>query len=221
MKTRDARELLGYAIIAADGPIGEISDLLIDDRTWTVRHVVAEVKTAISGDAILLPPDSLKSVDDDLRSVTVSMSRHGVENCVPFDKDRPVHRQREVDLRASLVRDPYLPVDEPMSRAPGAAARSPGGKPMARVPDPDPGNPHLRSVREIGDYRVKGTGGDEACVDALLVEVGPWAIRSIAVDTGGGTGVLLPPDRVTSVDAKHRTIAIDGPLAELSRTEPS
>lgn len=36
-----ARDLIGYGMHATDGPIGTISDLLSDDREWTMHWVVA------------------------------------------------------------------------------------------------------------------------------------------------------------------------------------
>jgi sporulation protein YlmC with PRC-barrel domain len=39
---RSTREVIGYHIAASDGEIGHVDDFVINDGSWTVRHIVVD-----------------------------------------------------------------------------------------------------------------------------------------------------------------------------------
>jgi len=51
---RGVKEMLGYAIRATEGEIGQVHDLYFDDQAWTVRYVVADTGNWLSGRRVLL-----------------------------------------------------------------------------------------------------------------------------------------------------------------------
>jgi len=44
-----------YKILASDGEIGAVKDLLFDDRTWTARWLVVDTGSWLFGRKVLLP----------------------------------------------------------------------------------------------------------------------------------------------------------------------
>ncbi len=62
-------DVSGYAVHAADGDIGHVADLLIDDEAWTVRYLVIDTGSWWTGDKVLLVPGTVRELDVDQRWV--------------------------------------------------------------------------------------------------------------------------------------------------------
>jgi hypothetical protein len=48
--------LLGVSILAKDGNIGHVRDVLFDDRSWVIRYFVVETWKLAFGRRVLLSP---------------------------------------------------------------------------------------------------------------------------------------------------------------------
>lgn len=83
---QSARELVGYHILATDGEIGHIDDLLVDDRTWAVRYIEVDTSNWIGGTAVVVPGTALGDVDWSRRLVSVSLTRRQVEESPRLDR---------------------------------------------------------------------------------------------------------------------------------------
>ena len=59
---RNASAIHGYAIVASDGHLGTVSDILFDDASWLVRWLVVDTGKWLSGRKVLLPTDRLVSI---------------------------------------------------------------------------------------------------------------------------------------------------------------
>jgi hypothetical protein len=51
---RSAREVVGYSVGAADGEIGVVRDLLVDDTVWVIRYLVVDTRHPWPGKTVLL-----------------------------------------------------------------------------------------------------------------------------------------------------------------------
>ncbi len=49
----------GFSIRALDGALGEVHELLFDDRLWTLRYLVVQLGGWFDGRFVLLPADML------------------------------------------------------------------------------------------------------------------------------------------------------------------
>ena len=68
---RSTREVIGYHIAASDGEIGHVDDFVIDDGSWTVRHIVVDTSNWPGGRSVLLSPATVRSIDWSRRKVYV------------------------------------------------------------------------------------------------------------------------------------------------------
>jgi len=75
MRACSVREALGWPVVGEDAPAGELSDLLVDARTWTVDYLVANVANGFGRRQVILPPDWLKPLDPCERAVRVRATR--------------------------------------------------------------------------------------------------------------------------------------------------
>ncbi len=68
----------GYAIKASNEVVGHISDFLMEESDWSIRHLVVNTRHWPSGKTILMPADCVHHVDCEEKTVTVKMSREAV-----------------------------------------------------------------------------------------------------------------------------------------------
>src|SRR5688572_12910010 len=80
---RSSDEVIGYSIHAADGPIGHVDDIRIDDRNWAVSDLVVDTRDWLPGKTVLLTPSAVKDIDWSARQVRVAMRREEVERACP------------------------------------------------------------------------------------------------------------------------------------------
>lgn len=60
---RSANEVMGYHVVARDGEVGEIDDLLVDPKDWSVRELVVDTRLWWPGGHVSVPADALESID--------------------------------------------------------------------------------------------------------------------------------------------------------------
>lgn len=65
----------GYHIEATDGVLGAVSGFVLDDQTWTVRHVVVETGHWYAGREIFISPDKIERVSYPESKVFVSLTK--------------------------------------------------------------------------------------------------------------------------------------------------
>jgi uncharacterized protein YrrD len=82
---RRAHEVVGYHVAASDGDIGHVSDLLIDDDSWRIRHLVVNTGNWLPGKKVLIDPDRLRAVDWLERHIILDLSRSEVEAGPDYD----------------------------------------------------------------------------------------------------------------------------------------
>ena len=93
--TRDAR---GYAIQARDGEIGSVDDFLIDEHSSTIRWIVVDTGTWLSGKKALVAPEWVDEVAWGDRALRVALTRDQIQNAPEYDPDEPVRREYETRL---------------------------------------------------------------------------------------------------------------------------
>lgn len=90
-------DLKNLAIHASDGDIGQTKDFYFDDKHWVIRYLVVETGSWLFSKKILLSPISIKELDQEDKTLSVSISREQVKNSPDIDTEKPVSRQYEVD----------------------------------------------------------------------------------------------------------------------------
>lgn len=80
---RSSGEVIGYAIHAADGRIGHVEDLRVDDRNWAVSDLVVDTRDWLPGKKVLVPPSAVEAIDWETREVRLRMSREDVNRACP------------------------------------------------------------------------------------------------------------------------------------------
>jgi sporulation protein YlmC with PRC-barrel domain len=76
---RSAREVAGYAIEAADGAIGHVEDLALDEADWSVADLVVDTRDWLPGDKVFVPSSSVSGIDWEKRAVRVTLTRDEIK----------------------------------------------------------------------------------------------------------------------------------------------
>ena len=76
---RSSKEVIGYEIMATDGPIGSVEDFVFDDESWAIRYMVVDTRKWLPGKHVLLSPEWIDSVSWSEHEVYVKVARQAIE----------------------------------------------------------------------------------------------------------------------------------------------
>jgi hypothetical protein len=94
---RSAREIIGYSVRASDGPAGDVTDFVLDDRKWIIRRLVIALDDRLArGREILVRPSSVESISWKSEQILLEFSRERLSRCLHYDPALPVNRVREI-----------------------------------------------------------------------------------------------------------------------------
>jgi hypothetical protein len=80
-----SRELNGCHIQAADGEIGHVDDVLVDEDSWRIRYLVLDTSNWIGGRSVVVSPRVLTAVNLPERLVKVDAGREDIRNSPELD----------------------------------------------------------------------------------------------------------------------------------------
>ncbi len=222
-RLQPVKDLQRYAIAAADGDIGTVSDLYFEDQSWTARYLVIDTGGWLAGRKVLLPPHAIQSMDVPGQRLVVKLTKQQVKDSPGAETDQPVSRRYETRLydyygfpyywagpyRWGLTplgyatRFPLNAPGTPEGLQPGVAEDL-----SARQAEADP---HLRSATDVRGHAIEATDGSLGHVEDFLVEEDTLAIRYVIVDPISwwpGKHVLVSTEWITGVSWDDRSVAV-------------
>lgn len=201
--------LKGYAIIASDGEIGTVGDLLFDDTTWKVRWLVVETGSWLTGRQTLIHPSAIVKTSYLEQVILVSLTKAQVEDAPNIVADQPVSRQLQNSLFEYYGWDPLWGGSQ-FERGSFASPPRPAASLDTALRDTTSFQTHLadqdldlRSMVAVTGYRCHATDGVIGHLQDFLIEEGVWAIFYLIIDTANwwpGQQVLLSPHAVKKFD---------------------
>lgn len=214
-KTKD---LNGSRLSATDGDIGHLKDFFFDDRSWTIRYLVADTGAWLPGRQVLLSPFAvcrLPSNDD--KAIGINLTRKQIEDSPSIEEHKPVSRQYEQEYLQYYGWPDYWPgpllwgpVEAPWAFLPAKLQIPP--RPQHSSQDQDA---HLRSVADMSGfsgYQIQALDQVFGHVEYCLFEQGNWAIRYLVCDTRNwwpGKHFLLAPQWIGWVSWSESRVYVD------------
>jgi hypothetical protein len=95
---RSIRDMLNYSILATDGEIGAVSDVLVGDPDLKLRYLVIDTGTWLPGRKVLLSTAWISSVEPGKSTVVVNIEKKRIKEAPPYDPDEVVDRDYEQRL---------------------------------------------------------------------------------------------------------------------------
>ena len=210
---RTINSLIGYSVLATDGEMGRVDDLLFDERSWSTAYLVVDIG-GLNGRSVLLPPTAIGRPDSERKRFPVAYSRQQVTDSPGIDLDRPVSRQQGRHVYKYYGSSPrWIP----------SSVQATGTMSQA-YPTPESGfdedDPHLLSAREVMHYGVHAIDGMIGDLEDLVADDTTWGICYLTVDTGDRLAerrVLVSPLLVKRISWMEEMVYVDLTLEMLRR----
>ncbi len=103
---RSAGDVAGCRVRASDGSdLGEVVDLLVDDRTWAIRYIVLATSKWWFGRKVLISSAWIDGLDWHDRSVSVGLTRAAIQNARSTwtSSERPLNTRPVAPRRAATL----------------------------------------------------------------------------------------------------------------------
>jgi hypothetical protein len=100
---QSCRSLVGFGVEGYDGPIGNVKEMVVDDRPvegrgWEIRYLVVDARDWMPGRLFLLPPHWSDSVAWDGRQIHMEMVRETIGQSPRYDPAGAISRAYEEQL---------------------------------------------------------------------------------------------------------------------------
>jgi uncharacterized protein YrrD len=106
---RSCKAVVGYAIEASDGEIGQVQGLLVDEDSWAIRYLVVSTGNWWKGHEVLVAPRWIQRVSWAERSVTVDLTLEALKQAPWYDPASSLSREMEVAVFMHHGRTGYWP----------------------------------------------------------------------------------------------------------------
>lgn len=221
-------DLNNFSIHATDGNIGTLKDFYFDDRQWVIRYFIVETGSWFESRKVLLSPISIKHLNLDDESLTLSISMDQVKHSPPIDTQQPVSQQYEIDY-LSYYGYPFYWGNTGLwgAYASPAMIASGSASPLQKRND-DPqiaeafvaidavrrthGDRHLRSCKEIINYHIQALDGEIGHLQGMLIDEDTWAVRYFIVNTSNwwlGHQIVIAPSWIKDISWGDSKVSID------------
>ena len=215
---RSLLSLKKSVIESADGLVGEVEDFLFDDDKWTVRYLIINTGTWLTGRKVLISPIAIKEVDRTAHAIRVSLTQYQIIHSPEIDTDKPVSRQHEIEYHDYYQWPIYWG---------GPGIWGLGGYPSSMLGRPYPmsselkpsfseqtetGDLHLRSTKAVHGYKIHAKDKTFGHVSDFIVDDETWTVRYLVVDTKNffpSASVIIAPEWVDSINWDVKRIGVN------------
>ena len=178
------RHAYGAVLEGPDGRLGALYDILFDDQSWKVRHLLVSRDRWFHGRQVLIEPEVVERTDWAERKLSVRMTKEQIERCPGPETDLPVARRKARQAAQVLVWEAYWTgvLDNPVAV--------------------EEGDSHLRSTKVLNGLHIHCTDGMFGHVDDFVFDDETWTIRYLVVETRNwwpGKHVLVEPSSIRSI----------------------
>jgi uncharacterized protein YrrD len=225
----NVKRLIGYTLGATDGEIGKVKDFYFDDETWTIRYLIVETGSWLSGRKVLISPEAVLTPADNEEAFPVNLTKEQIKNSPDIDTEKPVSRQQEMKLYE------YYPWTSYWGGGLWAGGIGTTGMVMPRPvsieqavqkEDDTAGketdvDPHLRSTDKVTGYSIKATDGEIGDVEDFIIDDSSWKIHFLVVDTGNwfpGKKVLISPKWIKEIKWETSTVIVNASVERVKNS---
>lgn len=76
---RSAAEVVGYHVLASDGQIGHVQNVVVDHANWDIRYLGVDTSDWLGGQHVLIAPFAVQKIDWFDRRILINITRDRVE----------------------------------------------------------------------------------------------------------------------------------------------
>lgn len=205
-----AKTLRGYKLDSLDGEFGEVKEFYFDDRHWTVRYLVANTGSWLTGRQVLISPYALVAAIKAEKHLAVDLTRKQIEDSPSLNSDKPVSRQFEEAYYGYYGWPMYWYGSYMWGNHPYIARDRETWKPP--IQGEKAWDPHLRSTDDMYGYEIQALDGEIGHVEDFIIDDETWAIRYLVVATRNwwpGKKVLVSPQWIERVSWSESKVFVN------------
>ena len=216
----NVKQMKGYALSARDGDIGKVKEFYFDDQYWTIRYLVAETGSWLTGRKVLIAPYAMGSVSEELHEINVDLTKKQIENSPSLDQHKPVSLQFQESYYNFFGWPTYWSGSYMWGAYPDIV-RDPGKwrRPSEIRKNQDP---NLRSTHSVTGHHIQATDGEIGHVFDFVVDTDNWSIRYLIVETGNwlsGKKVLISPQWIERVSWAEETVYVNVSRSKIEHSD--
>jgi uncharacterized protein YrrD len=102
-----SKVVMGHHIQAVDGEIGHIDDMIVDDKTWQIRYLIADTRNWWVGRKVLISTEWVERLDWATAKASVHLSRDDIKKSPEYPDELPLTREYEDELHQHYHRPGY------------------------------------------------------------------------------------------------------------------
>ena len=108
---RDCKAVMRYRIQAADGDIGHIQGLLVDEETWATRYIIVNTSNWWLGHQVLIATQWIQDVSWYDATISVNLPRQALKDAPPYDSAVSLDREQEAFIHEHYARAGYWAIE--------------------------------------------------------------------------------------------------------------
>ncbi|HZI76684.1 MAG TPA: PRC-barrel domain-containing protein [Gemmatimonadales bacterium] len=202
--------LKGYILNGMDEELGVVDEFYFDDRYWTLRYLIVDAGTWLTGRQVLISPYAVQDVIHHGKLMSVDLTRKQVRKSPALDTDQPVSGQFEEAYYGYYGWPMYW--DGPQRWGSYDLIEREHAKWKKADPTVKPWDRHLRSSQEVSGYAIEALDGELGHVEDFVIDEETWAIRYVIVATRNwwpGKKVLVSPEWIERVGWSESKVFIN------------
>jgi hypothetical protein len=206
----NAKALKGYKLKGLDGEIGNIKEFYFDDQYWTIRYLVADTGSWLTGRQVLISPYALFGVNMESEYIDINLTKEQIENSPSLNSDKPVSRQYEEGYYGYYGYPMYWGGANMWGYYPNIERDSKEWK--RAVKEEKSWDSHLRSTNDVSGHHIQAKDGEIGHVQDFIIDDETWAIRYLVIDTKNwwpGKNVLVSPHWIERVSWKESKVFVN------------
>jgi len=92
---RLTNEVIGYRLVAADGDVGDVAEMIFDDKKWRLKYFVIDTGHFFPGRKVLIPVELVNGIEWTNGTVSVSIKKNTVLEGPSYNQAFPVTSEYE------------------------------------------------------------------------------------------------------------------------------
>lgn len=200
-------ELRQMDLSAADGRVGAIEEVFVDDHDWQVRYLlIDDAEWASRSGKLLVPTLAVDEVEDQQQTIWAQLTRDQIANSPALTRGESLSRQYETEFYRYY-------------RWPHYWQQFPDGESCRRDTGADK---TLINAAELQRYEVFCETERLGCVSGLVIDVRHWRLRYIEVthDRPAARVLLIRPDWIAEVSRPTRSMRLGVSLEKIETAPP-
>lgn len=204
------KTLTDYKLHSLDGEIGKVKEFYFDDHYWTIRYLIADTGSWLTGRQVLISPYALDNVNREEKYITVNLTKKQIEDSPSLDSDEPVSRHFEEDYYGHYGWPMYWGGPYMWGYYPNIERDPVKWRKLHK--DEKAWDLHLRSTHDVSGHNVQAKDGEIGHIDDFIIDDQSWVIRYLVVDTRNwwpGKKVLISPQWIERVSWKESKVFVN------------